>query len=223
MSEAERNIQLALPSPKKLFTPAVTAIIVLMIVGFTLFSYTGRFAVNYLALSAPNVLHGRIWQLFTYPLVNGNGWRLVFNGILVLFIGSSIEREWRTADFLVLWLVVSVTCGLLWVIVSLVTRNNFIGLGTGACGYGLIGAFGLLFRRRRILALFWTVEAQYLAWFLIVVGIILGIPQPITWIWVSGAAVAYVYIKLRWRQVSGGARSTRSPSQDRGGGFVDID
>jgi membrane associated rhomboid family serine protease len=222
MSDAARNIQLALPSPGKLFTPAVTAIIVLMIVGFTLFSYANAFVASYLALSARSFIRGRIWQLLTYPLVNGCGRDLIFNGILVLFIGSSVERAWHTTAFLILWLVVSVTCGLLWVAANLAAGSNYVGLGTAACGYGLIGAFGLLFRGRRILAFFWTVEAQYLALFLIAIGIILGIPRPITWIWVSGAAVAYVYIKLRWRQESQ-AGSAGSSARGRGDGFVDID
>jgi membrane associated rhomboid family serine protease len=193
-----------------------------MILGFTLFSYANTFVMVHLALSADSFMRGRIWQLFTYPFVNGCGTDLIFSGVLVLFIGSSVERAWRTASFLIFWLVVSVTCGLLWVAVNLALGSNYAGLGTTACGYGLIGAFGLLFRGRRVLAFFWTVEAQYLALFLIAIGIILGIPRPITWIWVSGAAVAYVYIKQRWRQAPRAA-SARSPEQGRRDGFVDID
>jgi hypothetical protein len=92
-----------------------------------------------------------------------------------------------------------------------------------AWGYGLIAAFGILFYRRLVFTVLWTVEAQYLSWFLIGVGIVLGIPRPITWIWVSGAAVAYVYIKLRQRQNLSTAKSRRTASWDRGDDFVDID
>jgi len=223
MPDGERQIQLALPSPRKIFTPAVTVIIVLLIAGFTLVNYAPDFTIDYLALSAKNVLRGRIWQLITYSLVNSCGRNLIFGGFLVLFIGSAIEREWRTASFLLLWLVVSLTCGVIWLVVSLATGRNFIGLGTSACSYGLIGTFGLLFRRRRFFALFWTIEAQYLALFLIAIGIVLGIAQPITWIWVVGAGVAYVYVKLRWRIASGGTRGPASWGQGRPSGFVDID
>ena len=223
MLDKERNMQLALPSPKKLFTPAVTAIIVLMIVGYALSSYARDFAINHLALSGTGVIHGKIWQLLTYPFIAGCGRNLVFNGILLLFVGSSIERQWRTGPFVVFLLVVSVTCALIWVIISLVLARNYIGLGMSACGYGLIAAFGMLFYRRLVMTILWTVEAQYLSWFLIGVGIVLGIPQPITWIWVSGAAVAYVYIKLRQRENTGIARTRRSINRDRGNDFVDID
>lgn len=223
MLDKERNMQLAFPSPRKLLTPAVTTIIVLMIIGYALFNYGQRFVLAHLAISSQGILHGKIWQLVTYSFVNGCGRNLVFNGVVVLFFGSMVEREWRTGAFLVFMLVVSVTCALVWVIISLIVGRNYIGLGTGACGYGLIAAFGLLHYRRLVLTLLWTVEAQYVAWFLIAVGIVLGIPQPITWIWVSGAAVAYVYTKLRWRQASGPVRRRGGGGQPRGGGFVDID
>jgi membrane associated rhomboid family serine protease len=223
MLDKERNLQLALPSPKKLFTPAVTAIIVLMIVGYAVSSYAKDLAINHLALSGPGVIHGKIWQLFTYPFIAGCGRNLVFNGFLLLFVGSSIEREWRTGPFVLFLLVVSVTCALLWVIVSLMVGRNYIGLGMSSCGYGLIAAFGVLFYRRLVFTILWTVEAQYLSWFLIGIGIVLGIPQPITWIWVSGAAVGYAYIKLRQQQNVGRAKSRPSPDRTRGGDFVDID
>ena len=223
MLDKERNIQLALPSPKKLFTPAVTVIIILMIVGYTLLSYARGFVVNHLVLSGTGVLHGKIWQLLTFSFFNDGSLCLVFNGILLLFVGSSIEREWRTGPFLLFLLVISVTCGLLWVIVNLVLGKNFAGLGMSAWGYGLIAAFGVLFYRRLVFTVLWTVEAQYLSWFLIGVGIVLGIPRPITWIWISGAAVAYAYIKLRQQQNVGRAKIRRSAGRDRGDDFVDID
>jgi membrane associated rhomboid family serine protease len=223
MLDKERNIQMALPSPKKLFTPAVTVIIVLMIIGYALFSYARDFVVVHLALSGTGVIHGKIWQFLTYSFFNDGSLCLVFNAILLLFVGSSIEREWRTGPFVIFLLVVSVTCGLLWVIVNLAFGKNYAGLGMSACGYGLIAAFGMLFYRRLVFTVLWTVEAQYVSWFLIGVGIVLGIPQPITWIWVSGAAVGYAYIKLRQQQNFGRAKSRRTGSRDRGGDFVDID
>jgi membrane associated rhomboid family serine protease len=223
MLDKERNMQLALPSPKKLFTPAVTAIIVLMIVGYTLYSYAPKFVIRYLALSGSSVIRGRIWQLFTYPFFEGCGRNLVFNGILLLLVGSSIERQWRTGPFVLFLLIVSVTCGLLWMIFSLILSTNYVGFGMSACGYGLIAAFGVLFYRRLVYTILWTMEAQYLAWLLIGIGIVLGIPQPITWIWVSGAAVGYAYIKIRQQQNVGRAKIRHCARRDRGGDFVDID
>jgi hypothetical protein len=42
-------------------------------------------------------------------------------------------------------------------------------------------------------------EAQYVVLILVAIGLVLGIPQRITWIWVAGAGVGYLYLKVIWR------------------------
>ena len=221
MAETEQRIEFAIPSPSKLFTPAVTVILISLVIGFAMIHYAGGFVFNQLALSLPGILHGKIWQLVTYPFFDACSWTLIFDCLLVLFIGSAIEREWRTGSFVLLWLVVSVVCGLIWIGISAVVGRNYIGLGAAPCAFGIIAVFGLLYRRKRFLTLFWALEAQHLAWILIIIGIVLGIPQPITWIWVSGALVGYLYVKFRWRISSG--RRIGPSEQSRPRGFVDID
>ena len=48
---AMEQIQLAFPSPRKLFTPAVTTIIMLTILGFTLIHHVSKFTIEYLAIN----------------------------------------------------------------------------------------------------------------------------------------------------------------------------
>jgi membrane associated rhomboid family serine protease len=223
MSDFERRVELAMPSAAKIFTPAVTAIIVLMIIGFALVHHAQEFTLGYLTLNPQTFLPVRLWQLITYSFINLCPWSLIFNGFVVLFIGSAIEREWRTRSFVVLWLVVSTICGAVWLAVNLAGGWNYIGTGTGACVYGLIATFGLVLRRQRFLALFWSVEAQHLALILIGIGLVVGIAEPITWIWVGGAAVAYFYVKLRWRLASDTGRGGGGGAGFRPGSFVDID
>ena len=177
---------------------------------------------NYLALTVGGLSQGRIWQLVTYPFFDACPGTMIFDSLLVLFIGSAIEREWRTGAFVLLWLVVSVVCGLIWVAVSALFGRNFIGISSASCAYGLIAAFGLLYRKKRFFAFFWALEAQYIAWGLIVIGIVLGIRQPMAWIWVAGALIAYVYVKLRWRLASNRG-NTAAGGRYRPGSFVDID
>jgi len=199
----------------------VTVILVGMVAGFTIVYYATDFTVKYLALSVTGMKHVMIWQLLTYPFLNGCNWSLVWGGLLLLFIGSAVEREWRTKSFIGLWLIVSVVCGLIWVVISAIAGKSYVGGGTASCVYGIVAVFGVLYRRRRFLVLFWSVEAQHLAWAFIIIGIILGIRQPITWIWVAGALVGYLYVKLRMRMESAARRSPQSSY--RPGDFVDID
>ena len=215
--------RISFPSPTKLFTPGVTALIVLMIAGLLLSMFAPGFTSGFLALTAQNVVRGRVWQLVTYPFVNGSPINLVFSGLMVLFIGSAIEREWRTASFLLLWLVISVGCGLLWIIVNLLTGNNFLGMGASGCTYGLFATMGLLFRGRRFFMFFATIESRHLVLILIAIVILMNITSPINLVWISGALVAYIYVKLLWRRPSQSHRSVKSVDQRRSGSFVDVD
>lgn len=217
-----QEMRIVFPSPDKLLTPGVVLLLSLAVAGYIGLALAQNAILGVLALNPQAVIHGRIWQLVTYPFVNSPG-SLVCNGLVLLFIGSAIEREWRTASFLWLWLTVSIGCGILWVLVSLIAGRSMIGFGASACGYGIIGTMGMLFRGRRYLVLFATLEAQHIAVGLVVIGIILGLSYPTNLIWVAGALVACVYVKVRW---SVGTRAAMRPASRRSGGkgqFVDID
>jgi len=216
-----REMQVVLPSPSRLFTPGATVILALSVAGFLLFAFAPGAAAGILGLSAGGVLRGRVWQLLTYPFVNNSATNLVFGGLMILFVGSAVEREWRTASFLWLWAVVSVGCGVLWVVVSVLIGGNPVGMGSTACSYGLIATMGLLYRGRRFLVLFATVEAQYLVIGLIVIGIILNLGSPMTLIWIAGAPVAYLYVKAKWRYTA--AKPVGPGPQGGSGRFIEID
>jgi len=226
MNGYERT-EVILPTPQQLFTPGVVAILISMFAGFLLTSFAGQFAMDFLALNPQKVIHGMVWQVVTYWIVEQRPLGLVLNGLLVLTIGSAIERHWRTASFLALWLVTCLVTGLIWVLVCLVGGTSYIGIGAASGCFGLFGALGLLFRGQRFYFFLATIEARVLALILIGIGVVLSVLNPISLIWVLGALVASVYIKLVWK----GAEGTRGPkaraaagARDyRPGRFVDVD
>ena len=172
---AIEQVQMVMPSPIKLFTRGVTILIVLSIGGFLLSTFAGELAINFFALNPQNVLHGRIWQLVTYPFIHAFPMNLIFDGLVILFLGSAIERGWRTSSFLLLWVVVSVCCGLIWVAVSLLGGRNLVGMGAAGCAYGIIGTLGLLFRGQRFFVFFGVIGGRYLAMILLAIGVIMSI------------------------------------------------
>jgi membrane associated rhomboid family serine protease len=223
MYETQQQVQISLPSPTQLFTPGVIIILILLIAGGVLSAVAPGFAAGVFAVSASNVLHGKVWQLVTYPFVSDSLINSFFSGLMIIFAGSAIEREWRTASFLLLWIVISIVCGLLWVVINLATGNDFVGIGASAGIYGLIATMGLLFRDRRFFVFVATIESKYLVLILIAIGILMNISTPINLIWISGALVAYAYVKLRWSLASRGFRRNQAVNQSRSNSFVDID
>lgn len=47
---------------------------------------------EWLALSREGVFSGKIWQLFTYAFLHGNGWHAGLNALFLLLIGARIEN-----------------------------------------------------------------------------------------------------------------------------------
>ncbi len=207
----------------KLLTKGVVVLLVLMVAGFILTHYAQNFVFNNLAISVSGIMSGKIWQLVTYPFMERSTWNFLFSGWVVLLLGSNIERDWRTGAFLAMYLVLALVCGILWVLINAVLGKNFLGIGSAACAFGIIAAYGLLNRGKKLLFIFATVEAQFFAMLLIAIGIIINIPRPIGLIWLLSVPLAYFYVKLRLnksRKRTYGGRQRRSGDL---GGFVDID
>ena len=201
MSDFQRRLQLQLPSATQLFTPAVTVFLVLSIIGFAVTTYAPSFTANWLALSGRGVFRGKIWQLVTYPFFASCVIPFIWSCVILLFMGSAVERQWKTRGFLALWFVVSITCGVLWVLMSVVVFMAFgltpIALGNWGCMYGIIAVFGILFKKQKFLVYFFVMEGQHLAILMIAIGLVASIVSPFSLVFVAGALIAYFYTKLR--------------------------
>jgi membrane associated rhomboid family serine protease len=211
------------PSLRSFFTPAVTVILILFVVFLILNWLATEWVVAWLALHPSKVLHGCAWQVLTYWMIPTSPMSLLLEGSVILMVGSAVERQWKSWSFVALWLVTCSLCGLIWVLVNAIGRLSYVGTGASAGCFGLIGAFGLLFRGQRFFFFLGMVKAQTLAWILIGLGVLASLPMPIGLIWVLGAAVSFLYIKLLWKAGarSAGRRSGQSPYQP--GRFVDIE
>ena len=227
MSDFQRRLQLQLPSPTQLFTPAVTVFLVLSIIGFAVATYARTFTESVLALSGQGVFSGKVWQLVTYPFFTPLVGPFIWSCVILLFVGSAIERQWKTRGFLALWFVVSITRGVLWVlicvVISLAFGRDLIAMGNSACIYGIIAVFGILYKKQKFLLYFFVMEGQHIAILVIAIGLVVSIANPFNLVFVAGALVAYVYTKLR--QASAENRSNRrsESSELRSDGFVDVD
>ena len=211
-----------LPRAQDIFKPATCLFVTLMIIGYVLTLWLPNIVVPWLALSVHGMANARIWQLITYPFVGSCTLVKVFDILFVLLLGSAVEREWRTRSYLILWLVVSVATGLLWLLASLLFMRGAVGTQAVACVMGIVAAFGLLFRKRTYFFWFAVLEAQTIAWILIGVEILLCLPVPINLVWVLGALIAYLYIRFLWQREQN--NRYHHPAQGIiSSGFVDID
>jgi hypothetical protein len=89
--------------------------------------------------------------------------------------------------------------------------------------FGLMAAFGLVFRERRFLWFLVAMTAQTLAYIMIGVGIIFSLAAPMMLVFVMGAPIAYGYIKLRWWLADREEQGHHEGGDFHPSGFVDID
>jgi membrane associated rhomboid family serine protease len=209
--------------PQRIFTPAAITFCILNAVGYAAAIFAPEFVASYGALSTANIATGKLWTLLTYSIFNSCGFPLVWDVLVIIFLGSALEKKWGAKSWTIFWMVMAFTCGLLFLAVGTVVHNLVI-IGAGPCVFGLIGAFGLVFRHDNAFSIFGTIKAHHAAWIMIAIGVILSLPRPISLIAVAGAAVGYCYLKLLWR-MSGRTKKAATP-QVKGrkpGAFVDVD
>ena len=209
--------------PQRIFTPAVVSVCILLTLCYLAYFISPAGVVSALALSEASLASGKIWTLITYSLLNTSSIAFLFNCSVILFLGSAVENQWRTLSWILLWVVVSCICGLLYLAVALILNANLSLMGSGACAYGLIGAYGLLFRHNYSNLLFGTLKAHHAALLLIAIGILMSLSQPLSLVSVTGAVVAYAYIKLRWYLTHRSANGDSKMVKKKPGAFVDVD
>jgi membrane associated rhomboid family serine protease len=215
MTNGQQPIQFEMPTPLKIFTPAVTALLVLMAAGYILI-LAAPGVTEWIGLVPDGVLRGKVWQLASYVFGERFAMNFLFNAMAILFVGNMFEREWKARSLAGLWVSASIVCGLIWTTVNLLAGKNWIGLGAGPCVYALLGAFGLLFGKRRFFFFVAAVQARWIAAIFIGLGLVMSLRQPISIVWIIGAPVGYLYIAFLRRFASGPRAAGAGPSSRTG-------
>jgi len=209
--------------------------LVLTLVGIFLLQFLcgpfDRFAMDYLAMNSRDFLgKGRIWQPFTAIFVHGSFFRMVVNSLLLLMCGNPLANAWRKKEFLAF----SVTCGIAgsicFFLFSMMSSRGAIWCGASGVSFGLLGAYGLVYGKRRILLFFCIpmrvkvlVSACFILLFLLLVfGTGRKADQVVC---LGGGICGVVLLKLiwLWQNRSPSQAATRESETSRIGGLEVMD
>ncbi len=169
-------------------TPMVKALLianaVIWFVGVVIaqeFILKNNMVFNTFGLSAGGVLESfKLWQPVTYMFLHSMGiWHILFNCLIIWFIGSELEKIWGQKEFLRYYFTCGIGAGMLYVIVINLAVNLF-GLNpglmevptVGASGaiFGLLVAYGVIFGERTIFfMMLFPMKAKY---FILLLGAI---------------------------------------------------
>lgn len=132
-----------------LLTPAIKTILIACTAVFLLQTLlalfggaeAGRLLVAYFGLVPFAVLHGYLWQPFTYLFLHGGLGHLLINMFVLWMFGADLERTWGKRRFYFYYFLCGIGAGL----VNVVVKALIYGLGSPAMSQPTIGASGAIY------------------------------------------------------------------------------
>lgn len=155
-------------------------------------------------LSEDFYTRGFYWKIVTYMFLHGGFFHLLFNMLILYFMGTETERTIGTPNFLLLYFISGMLSGLGWLLLS--GGGRVIGASGAVCG--VLGAFAALFPNRRItVLLFFIIPITMRAWVLVLVLAGLEVMFMVSHVMpiiahsahLTGLAVGYIYAWIAFR------------------------
>jgi membrane associated rhomboid family serine protease len=160
-----------------------------------------------LGLVPERVLHGFIWQPFTYMFLHSSYdlFHLLFNLLMMWMIGGELERHWGSRRYAGYFVLCGVGAGIFALVQGLVRGGPPVAtVGASGAVYGLILAYGMIFAERVILfMMIFPMRARTLAVVLFAIAFFSNLSRPDGGIshiaHLGGMAVGWIALKRAWR------------------------
>lgn len=163
---------------RQIYTPPLTyvnKILIGLIIGLfllnsittSMFEFSSNF---YLWLSPPLFFAGFIFQLLSYPFVGDSLMAVLFNSLILWFVGSELEYLWGRRNYLIAILCTAVGGGLFYLVISAAFLRGTIYPLFGMTGIvsALCLAYGILYPNRTFsIMLIFPIKARYFCFILI--------------------------------------------------------
>jgi membrane associated rhomboid family serine protease len=158
-----------------------------------------------LGLSSEGVLQGRVYQLFTYVLVQRNFFDFLFNALIFWFIGADLELRWGRKIFLTFLLTSVLGAALFYLGLSFAFFRDdmiftFPMIGISGMSYALLLAYGMIFSDRILtFMLIFPMKAKYFCGILAGIELYMAIFSPYAksaWGHLGAMISGVIYLKL---------------------------
>ena len=127
---------------------------------------SGAYVNHLLSLSGGFFLKGHLYQIVTYPFVSSGIFEVVFDSLILWFIGSELEELWGRRRYISFLAVSAVAGGLIFLLVSSFFPAWISLSGPTAFTYPLLMAYSILFPYRTLFLLFFPIQAR---WFCLII------------------------------------------------------
>lgn len=173
-----------LPTLSKVNKSIIIVFVGLFLLNSVLKSTAGINLAGILGLSGSQIFNGMIFEFFTYPIIGTSLLEVVFNSMLLWFIGSEIESMWGTSRYLKFMATSLIGGGLIFFAISVSFLSSSVYFSvplTGMTGFinALLLAYAILFPDKTFLfMLIFPVKAKIFCSLLIAMQLYIGIFSP---------------------------------------------
>ena len=144
-----QTTQLNVPKLSRVNRYIIGTIVGVFLLGSIMQSSGGASLANLLGLSAGRFFSGYIYQIFTYPFVSRGLLEVVFNSLIIWFIGSELETMWGRKKYVSFIVSAVITAAVIYLFVGLFFLSSsavysyplggFAGVGSALCvGYAIL-------------------------------------------------------------------------------------
>ena len=156
----------------------IVTLVSLFIVHAIFHQFSGAYFKHFFALNGGTFFSGLVFQIVTYPFFASGIFELLFDGLILWFLGGELERIWGKSKY-IYFLITSVTFGgLLFLAVTSFLPAWPSLSGPGALTYPLLIAYGILFPERDLLLIFFPVKAKYFCLIILAIQLYMGFFSP---------------------------------------------
>lgn len=156
----------------QMYIPKLTKINkIIIITSVVIFVLNALISVKHiLGLTPAYLLNGMIHQLVTYPFVNAAPFNLIFDLMVVWFIGSDLESKWGEKTYITFFLTSVIGAGIIYSLYSLFIYGsnpifNIQMMGLSGFCYALLLAYGIIYSDRVLsFMMLFPVQAKYFVW-----------------------------------------------------------
>ncbi len=196
----------------QMYAPPLTKINKYILIGYVgafilsqiLYMSAGTSLVGILGLTTVGLSKGLIFQLITFPFIDKSLMTVVFNGLILWFIGSELERLWGSRFYLKFLAISTYSCGVIFTLFSYFA-GGLMGItplfGLTGTNLALLVAYGIIYAERTMLFMFlFPMKAKYFCLLLAVIELFMALTSTAfnsAWGHVVSMAVAFVFLRYQ--------------------------
>lgn len=158
-----------------------------------------------LGLSGNGLASGFIFQLITYPFVETSFMGIIFNSLIIWFIGSELEKQWGERIYARFMLLLILGVGLIYSLTMIVFLNGTSFYSTPL--YGLAGmnlaflvAYATMFPDRQMaFMMLFPMKAKTFCWLLVAIETYTAVMSSFSTAWAHLVAMAMGFLVIRFQ------------------------